>query len=836
MKVLFAIGTEKGANQIIDLYKSTYGEKIEATKVFFFRALLETLRKNKDFDRIVIHEELEPTGSKNQDAIDKYLFNNLDKVTDEAGRADIIIICTERRQQNDKFVKTLFNLGIYNVLTGQDRTVGKVSELINRPRTKKDAKMFIDADLTENPYDAVDAVDEMELRNIIKYYERNIFSEEKIVAGFDSLYEQYNFDKLKQIVPFLPERARDILQQKSSKYVALMSYTPGKGGRKHKDEPERVKVVEVPVYINRVEKIEEEKPEPKVVEPKVEQKSEKPKIEPKPQVEEPMVKPSVEEKKFEMPKVEVVEPKIVEPKVEAPKVERKVEIPRVKLEEPRIEETKPEVPKVEKKFEVPKVEIVEPKEIESNVEIPKVEPKVEVPHVKLEEKVEEPKVEMPKVEVAKPKVEESKVEMPKVEVAKPKVEEPKVETPKVEVAKPKVEEPKVEMPKVEVVEPKVEEPKVETPKVEVAKPKVEEPKVEMPKVEVVEPKVIEPKVEMPKVEPRVTQPRVETVEPKIVRPTIPTPEPPQAPRYQPPTRMPSVEPQIQTVTQVIEKEVIREAYEAPRDYKKAVAFIGAHKTGSTFLITAVATALANKGVKVAILDLTKNKDTYTIFTGDDGEERDIAGNSLSNLVIGQNRPLKAGNISVYTGIPRTDRVPKFDVYKVIETAKRENSVVLIDCDFVTSQEVFRYVQTIYVVQDMDILNVLPITMFLKELKSNEIDLTKVAVIVNKHMKMSISATKLIEMLTFYVNPEVSVFEELLPKNMRRFIVPFDEQNYLRYMENLCSRKMNFSGFSDEFKQAVAIIVQDVFPIGGSRMSHRQQGNDDSFIKSIFRKR
>ena len=101
--------------------------------------------------------------------------------------------------------------------------------------------------------------------------------------------------------------------------------------------------------------------------------------------------------------------------------------------------------------------------------------------------------------------------------------------------------------------------------------------------------------------------------------------------------------------------------------------------------------------------------------------------------------------------------------------------------------------------------------------------------------MSISATKLIEMLTFYVNPEVSVFEELLPKNIRRFIVPFDEQNYLRYMENLCSRKMNFSGFSDEFKQAIAIIVQDIFPIGGAKPMHRQQG-EESFIKSIFKKR
>ena len=61
-----------------------------------------------------------------------------------------------------------------------------------------------------------------------------MFSEEKIVSGFDSLYEQYNFEKLKQIVPFLPTKAREILQMKSEKYLALMSYTPSKssGGRR----------------------------------------------------------------------------------------------------------------------------------------------------------------------------------------------------------------------------------------------------------------------------------------------------------------------------------------------------------------------------------------------------------------------------------------------------------------------------------------------------------------------------------------------------------------------------------------------------------------------------
>ena len=119
MKVLFAFNSEESVNQLVEFYKKTYGEKLEATKVYFFRSLIDTLRKNKNFDRIVIHEELEPFGSKNQDAIDKYLFNNFDKASDEANGADIIVVCTERRQPNDKFVKNLFNLGIYNILTGQ---------------------------------------------------------------------------------------------------------------------------------------------------------------------------------------------------------------------------------------------------------------------------------------------------------------------------------------------------------------------------------------------------------------------------------------------------------------------------------------------------------------------------------------------------------------------------------------------------------------------------------------------------------------------------------------------------------------------------------------------
>ena len=46
--------------------------------------------------------------------------------------------------------------------------------------------------------------------------------------------------------------------------------------------------------------------------------------------------------------------------------------------------------------------------------------------------------------------------------------------------------------------------------------------------------------------------------------------------------------------------------------------------------------------------------------------------------------------------------------------------------------------------------------------------------------------------------------------------------------------MNFSGFSDEFKQAIAIIIQEIFPIGGRPMSRNMQ--DSGGLKGFFKKR
>ena len=781
MKVLFAFNNEEQVNQLVDYYRKTYGEKLDVTKVYFFRSLIDTIRKNKNFDRIIIHEELEPFGSKNQDAIDKYLFNNFDKVSDEAGKADIILVCTEKRQYNDKFISTLFNLGIYNILCGQDRNFGKLSELISRPRTKKEAKAIIDVDLEENPYEASEKVDELELRNIRKYYENNKNNREKILAGFDSLYEQYTFEKLKeQIIPWIPEEAREILLQDSPRYVTLMSQNTAKDSK-----GKRVKIVEVPVYI---------KEEPSVSL----EDQERLKREAEQRAEEERLRQEAEAKQ----------------KAEEERLQREAEAKR-KAEEDRIREEAAAKQRAEQERLQKEAEAKQKAEEERLKQEAEAKQKAEEERLKQEaeakQKAEEERLQK-EAEAAKQKAEEERLKQ-EAEAAKQKAEEERLK--QEAEAKQKAEEERLKQ-EAEAKQ-KAEEERLKQEAE--AKQKAEEENKQQG------PELIRPVI--PKVEPEIVKPSYDTQ---------PAPQPNYAQRYQP--QRPTVEePRIQTVTQVIEKEVIQEVYATPRDYKKAVCFVGAHKTGTTFIINAIANVLTSRGVSVAILDLTYNRDSYLIYTNRDLDQQDIAANSLNNLAIGQDRPFRLGNLSVYTGVPRMSK-NRLDVYKAIEIAKREHSVVLIDCDFTTKKDVpdvFRYAQSIYVVQDMDTLNILPITMFLKELKGIDVDIAKISVIINKYLKCSVKKEDILGALSYYTSPDLSVMEALLPKNVRSFIIPFDEQNYLRYIENVSACKMNFSGFSDSFKQAMSILIQDVFPIGTARNTSRP-ADEGGFMKSIFKKR
>jgi len=86
MKVLFAVNNDKISEAVIKKYPKDYKELLSYKNVYYFNAILKEIQNDKSYDRIVISEDLEPFVNTNHDSIDNFLFNHLDKISDEAQR------------------------------------------------------------------------------------------------------------------------------------------------------------------------------------------------------------------------------------------------------------------------------------------------------------------------------------------------------------------------------------------------------------------------------------------------------------------------------------------------------------------------------------------------------------------------------------------------------------------------------------------------------------------------------------------------------------------------------------------------------------------------------
>lgn len=84
MKVLFAVSNENISDSIIKKYQQQNKEIISSKNVYYFNAIIKELQKDKSYDRIVISEDLEPFANNNYETIDKFLFDKLDSISDEA--------------------------------------------------------------------------------------------------------------------------------------------------------------------------------------------------------------------------------------------------------------------------------------------------------------------------------------------------------------------------------------------------------------------------------------------------------------------------------------------------------------------------------------------------------------------------------------------------------------------------------------------------------------------------------------------------------------------------------------------------------------------------------
>lgn len=232
MKVLFAVSNENTSQAIIKKYQTEYKQILSYKNVYYFNAILKELQRDKTYDRVVISEDLEQYVNTDYEQMDKFLFDRLDSISDEASNSKgedipIILICTERRNKSEPILVKLFGIGIYNAILGNDRSASEVCRLINRPRSKKEAKLYYKIDTEDVSYEKDDEndVSEVEIQNILAHYKRIGNDEEKYVESFNSIADQYNEAQLRVISKCLPADVRAVLEENSERYQKVNSYS-----------------------------------------------------------------------------------------------------------------------------------------------------------------------------------------------------------------------------------------------------------------------------------------------------------------------------------------------------------------------------------------------------------------------------------------------------------------------------------------------------------------------------------------------------------------------------------------------------------------------------------
>ncbi|MGN1299112.1 MAG: hypothetical protein ACI4UE_03920 [Candidatus Scatovivens sp.] len=268
--------------------------------------------------------------------------------------------------------------------------------------------------------------------------------------------------------------------------------------------------------------------------------------------------------------------------------------------------------------------------------------------------------------------------------------------------------------------------------------------------------------------------------------------------------------------------------------KKIVTFVGTSKNGTSFLVNNLAAIFDIMGINTAILDMTKNKNSFYIYTNNEESLRKTAYKSITNLKNGYAEGIKVGkNLTVYTALPN-DGIDYSDAESILSTLVQNHSLILIDCDFTTDPSYFASCQEIYLVQSMDILTIQPLTMFLRDLKTKGVlDSEKVRVVINKELKMrSLTSKMVIAGMSFYNDPAMSFMTDLFNKDLvKACTIPFDENAYSKYLDGIVDCKVS-TGYSGAFKAKLSVLSEMVYP-RVSKSSYEPNRRKPSFGSNKF---
>ena len=816
MKVLFAVNDEKISESIIKRYQKDYKEIISAKNVYYYNAIIKELQKDKSYDRIVIGEDLEPFSSDDYSTIDKFLFDKLDKISDEAYNTigndiPIILICTDRRTRPEPLLTKLFGISVYNALIGQDRSIDEVCELIKKPRSKKEAKKYyqIDSEKVEYKPENESDVSEAEIQNILAHYKRLGKDENKYVTSFDSIVSQYNDEQLKLIINFLPQNVQKVLEEKSSNYRQLIGLDPKIVKKNNKND----KVIEK----QRIEILDKELNKSKLSTPVIIPNA----------VNTQKVK-KVIKKETENIKNSDIET-IKQKKIQTPvKKESYSEVDSIleELDSPvKTEKRGRGRPPKENKEKLQTVEKTEkrgrgrPRKIKKDEEIED-----------LITGFEELDKEQSSSKMKKNKNSSKEDELDNILQGYDDIDE--LEDYDDNVLPGYDEEDEMQESDDDIL-PGYDE-KDEMQESDDILPGYDEEDEMQESDDDILPGYDE-KDEMQESDDNILPGYDEEDEEEDDEQYA------ENSKFQGP---------IQNINfnnngkDNINNSIQNRNYSNSQinvnidslltSDKKIVSFVGTSKNGTSFLVNNLAQLLSERGIKTAILDLTQNRNAYYIYTDNRDDLRNIAYKSIQNLNNGIPEGININkNLTVFTSLPGEIEDLKH-TQEIIETLLNNYSLILLDCDYMTEYSYFNISQEIYLVQSLDVLTIQPLTAFLRELKArNILDINKLRVVINKYIKNQINNKMIIGGISSYNDPSMSYMTELFNKEKMKYItVPFELQNYSAYLESLVNCKITLKGYSKNLLKSLEELGNMVFPLLGSGRNQTNYNNyNGSFSKN-----
>ncbi len=754
MKILFAVNNDNVSEAIVKKYQKDYKEILSYKNVYYFNAIYRELQKDKSYSRIVISEDLEPFANNNYNSIDNFLLEKYNNISDEAKTPnnepiDIILVCADRRKKTDDLLAKIYKKGIYNAIIGQDRSIDEICRLINQPRDKEEAKRYYGIYESElGDTESETSVSEAEVENIRAHYARLGKNEDKYVDSFNNIVAQYTDTQLKIIIKYLPMHVKAVLEERSPKYQQLVMNSSSIN-----DVDVKKKTASYKEQIRNKPDVEDDN-EPDVIEQLIKPKK---------------IKSVVIPSNITVNNVQ----KVVVPKINKPEISTENLInPIIMNESKKDDEILPEATETSSDtniFEQP----------DTNIQ----EPQIEIQPQK-KGRGRPRKNPLPDEQEQKPKRGRGRPKKNPVENQTIQESGQNNNNNNTEVNLFDMEE--------EINEPEQE---VDLFNME------EEPEVDLFNMEAdttpVEPTPVQPQNNIPQMENLNKQTMQQT--------------------YQAPTIQ-----QIPSQNNVENNNCIANTNSSTNSNfntlltgdKKIVAFVGTTKNGTSFIVNNTAEMLASMGIETAILDMTKTKNAYYIYTNNEESLRITAKNCMENLQKGMNEGIKVKkNLTVYTEMPGDEK--PYQIETILATLLKQYSAILIDTDFDTSPEIFEKAQEIYLVQTMDVLTIQPLTAFLRDLKSkNILKPEKLKIVINKAIKVrSLNIKTLIGGMSCYNAPSMTYMTELFNKdNIRYCEIPFEVQNYVKYLDSLVNCSVSLNGYTKQFMMALRELANMVYPL------------------------